>query len=91
MSDMVCESVRIKAQRAEEQYRREVAERNVPLNGDIEPTHKTPEGFRVMSLNINGLQMSKSANPKAERLRHILPKYGGHAARSSFYSAGKSS
>ena len=75
MSDMVCEYSRLKAQKAEEQFRREIASEKVPLHGTLEPSEKSAEGVRVMSLNINGLQMCKSANPKAERLKQILPKY----------------
>ena len=75
MSDMVCESVRESAEQAELEFRRQIASQSVKLHGNAEPTNKIPEGFRAMSLNINGLQMSKSANHKAERLRYILPKY----------------
>ncbi|EJK63015.1 hypothetical protein THAOC_16352, partial [Thalassiosira oceanica] len=75
MSDMVCEYTQQKARRAETKYREEMASKNVPLYGTLVPASKPAEGVRVMSLNINGLQMCKSVNPKAERLKYILPKY----------------
>ena len=75
MSEMVCEYTQAKAQRAEKKYREEIASKEVPIYGTLAPAHKSAEEIRVMSLNINGLPMCKSANPKAERLKYILPKY----------------
>ena len=75
MSGMVCGVIQERARKVELRYREEVASKSVPIYGTLEPSHKSKEGFRVMSLNINGLPMSKSVNPKAERLKHILPKY----------------
>ena len=56
-------------------FSREIAKRKVPIYGTLDPRQKPEETVRVMSLNINGLNMSKSANPKADRLRQLIPKY----------------
>ena len=76
MKDMVCEQTRSIARQAELDYDDTIVESEVPLYGTLDPTEKPLEVVRLMSLNINGIQMNKSANPKAERLKHIISKYG---------------
>ncbi|EJK52740.1 hypothetical protein THAOC_27956, partial [Thalassiosira oceanica] len=60
---------------AQEKFRQTLAKKNVPRYGTLDPQHKQDESIRLMSLNINGLSMSKSVNPKANRLKQIIPKY----------------
>jgi len=60
---------------AQETFRQSLARKKVPRYGNLDPRHKQDESVRLMSLNINGLSMSKSVNPKADRLKQIIPKY----------------
>lgn len=48
----------------------------VPLYGNLRVNEKDPDAIRVMSININGIQLWKHNNIKAARLKHILKDYG---------------
>ena len=63
-------------QKANEEFKRTVANTKVPLHGDIRLEKKDPEVIRAFSHNINGMNFWMHKNFKAERLKHILKTYG---------------
>ena len=78
MEDMPAELLR-KAQtagvKAEEAYKKKLEKWKVPLYGTLKTNVKREDSIRVMSVNPNGLTMSKRGNSKADRLRQVMHKY----------------
>ena len=60
---------------AEEEYAKKLKRLKVPIYGNLRINSKANDSIRLMSLNINGLSMSKRGNSKAERLKLLISKY----------------
>ena len=60
---------------AEREYGTKLGKKRVKLHGTLKPNVKKDNSIRVMSLNVNGINMSKRFNHKANRLRDVIHKY----------------
>ena len=58
---------------AEGAYAKKLEKKGVKLHGMLRINVKKDNSIQVMSLNVNGINMSKRFNHKADRLREVFP------------------
>ena len=60
---------------AEGAYAKKLEKKGVKLHGMLRINVKKDNSIQVMSLNVNGINMSKRFNHKADRLREVIHRY----------------
>ena len=57
---------------AEKEYENKLKKMKVPIYGNLRMHGKASDSIRVMSVNINGISMTKRGNCKVDRLRQLM-------------------
>ena len=60
---------------AEKEYESKLKKMKVPIHGNLKMHGKASDSICVMSININGISMTKRGNCKADRLRQLISQY----------------
>ena len=60
---------------AKDAYKKKLKKWKVPLYGNLKTNVKREDSIRVMSVNPNGLSMTKRGNCKVDRLRQVMHRY----------------
>ena len=60
---------------AEKEYANKLEKLKVPIYGNLRMHGKASDSIRMMSINVNGMSMSKRGNCKADRLRQLISQY----------------
>lgn len=60
---------------AKKEYEKKLKKLKVPIYGNLRMHGKTTDCIRLISVNINGISMTKRGNCKADRLRQLMSQY----------------
>ena len=60
---------------AEKEYENKLKKMKVPIYGNLRMHGKATKSVRMMSVNINGMSMTKHGNSKADRLQQLISQY----------------